>query len=81
MSRDEMIEMLLPAYVDAGRLLVDARRQLWRMSLRALQRELLLRGLQDYDEPALPEDEEAGEDDWTKACSALGWSCAPLHAD
>jgi hypothetical protein len=81
MNRDEMIEMLLPAYVDAGKLLVDARRQLWRMSTRALKRELLLRGLQDYEEPAILEDDEADEGDWSKACSALGWSGAPLHAD
>jgi hypothetical protein len=81
MNRDQMIELLLPAYVDAGKLLADARRQLWRMSTRALQRELLLRGLQDYEEPAIAEEDEADEGDWSRACSALGWPFASLHAD
>lgn len=80
MKREEMIEVLVPAYVDSGKSLADARRQLWRMSTRTLQRELLLRGLQEYDEPA-PIDEDDAGDDAAARYSALGWSCAPQYAD
>ena len=80
MNRDEMIEMLIPAYVDSGKSLADARRQLWRMNSKALQRELLLRGLQDYDEPAPVEDEDA-DDDPGSPYLALGWPGTTALAD
>jgi hypothetical protein len=80
MNREEMIEVLIPAYVDSGKSLADARRQLWRMNPRTLQRELLLRGLQDYDEPAPIEEDDVG-DDAAARYSALGCSNAPIYAD
>ena len=80
MNRDEMIEILIPAYVDMGKSLADARRQLFRMSAKAMQRELLLRGLQDYDEPSPVEDDEP-DDDPGSPTLALGWSDTPLYAD
>ena len=80
MTREEIIEILIPAYVNSGDTLTTARRRLWRMSTKTLQRELLLRGLAEYDEPA-PLEEEEGDDCRAHAYSELGLQCAPVYAD
>lgn len=80
MTREEIIEVLLPAHVNSGDSLATARRRLWRMSTKALQRELLLRGLAEYDDPA-PLDEEEGCDSRAHTYSELGLQCAPVYAD
>jgi hypothetical protein len=80
MTRDEMIDMLLPYLVQAGMTLATARRRLWGMSRLALEREVLLRGLVDYDDTAqFDEDEDA--DVVAPGPAVLGWSCAPVYLD
>jgi hypothetical protein len=80
MTREEIIETLVPAYVNFGDTLTTARRRLWRMSTKTLQRELLLRGLADYDDPA-PLDDEECDDGRAHTYSELGLQCAPVYAD
>lgn len=81
MTRDEMIETLIPAMVNSGATLASARRRLWRMTTSALQREVLMRGLADYDDPGpIDEDDYDGADE-SKGYAALGWSEAPLYQD
>jgi hypothetical protein len=80
MTREEMIEALIPAYVNSGDTLATARRHLWLMSTKGLKRELLLRGLADYDDPA-PLEEDEGDDGLAHAYSELGLQCAPAYAD
>lgn len=80
MTRDEMIDMLIPVLVTNGESPSGARRRLWRMSTSALEREMLLRGIVEYDDPALEESGEAYDDD----CSGYGplhWLQAPLYTD
>lgn len=55
MNRTEMIDMLMSNTAQGGELLAAARRRLWRMSDRALQRELLMRGLLEYEDPLCEE--------------------------
>ncbi len=81
MTREQMIETLIPAMTSCGQTLASARRRLWRMTSATLEREMLMRGLADYDDPA-PADED--EYDGEPACggyAALGWSEAPLYQD
>ena len=80
MTREEIIEILVPACVNSGDTLTTARRRLWRMSMKTLQRELLLRGLADYDDPA-PLDEEECDDCRAHTYSELGVQCVPIYAD
>jgi hypothetical protein len=79
MTREEMIELLIPVLVSSGESLVTARRRLWRMSTSALERELLLRELAEYNDP--PPDDDVNSDDGASPYSALGWSCAPVYLD
>lgn len=80
MTRDEIIDVLLPEFVHCGMTLATARRRLWAMSRRALERELLLRGLAEYDDSAqFDEDEDA--EALVPVPAALGWSCAPVYLD
>jgi hypothetical protein len=81
MTREEMIETLLPALANSGVALVSARRRLWRMPTRALERELLMRGLVAYDDPVAIDDEEYGAEGDGGAYATLGWSQAPLYQD
>jgi hypothetical protein len=81
MKRDEMIETLLPAIVNSGETLTSARRRLWRMSDGALEREMLMRGLVDYDDPAPNDEEDDGAQDDCGGYAALGWSQAPVYQD
>jgi hypothetical protein len=51
------------------------------MTTSALQREVLMRGLVDYDDPApIDEEDYAGADD-CGGYAALGWPEAPLYQD
>lgn len=80
MTREQMIETLLPALASSGEALASARRRLWRTPTSALERELLMRGLIAYDDPVPVENEDyAAESD----CGgyALGWAQAPLYQD
>ena len=81
MTREEMIETLLPALVSSGEALTSARRRLWRMQTSALERELLMRGLVDYDDPVPLDDEEYSVEGERGGYAALGWSEAPLYQD
>ena len=80
MNRNEMIDALLQAFVQAGAPPSPARRRLWRMSTRALQRELLMRGLLEYEEPPVEED-EADLDELPAAYSLLGRTSGPVYVD
>jgi len=80
MNRNEMIEVLLQAFVLAGDLPSTAQRRLWRMSVPALRRELLLRGLIEYEDPPSEED-EAERDELHGAYSLLGWTSGPVYVD
>ena len=80
MTRDEMIEMLLPAWLAAGEAPVAARRRLWRMSERALQQELLMRGLIEYRDPDPEEDAQDDADD-LGGYAGLRWAFAPRYLD
>ena len=80
MTREEIIEVLVPAFVNSGDTLATARRRLWRMSPAALERELLLRGIVEYDDP-LPGDEGEEGDDDCGGYSVLRWAQAPLYPD
>ena len=80
MTRDEMIDTLIPVLVNCGETPTCARRRLWRMSPGALERELLLRGIVDYDDP-LPGDEGEEGDDDCGGYSVLRWAQAPLYSD
>jgi hypothetical protein len=79
MNRDQMIDALLQQVVVSGEAPAPARRRLWRMSAPALRRELLLRGLMEYDDPP-PEDEEGG-DEVPSAYALLGWANGPVYVD
>ena len=79
MTRDQMIELLIPSLVHAGDSFVAAHRRAWRMSVKALERELLLRGLTEYDDPVVDSDDQS--DDFGPAGSLLGWREAPVYAD
>ena len=81
MTRDEMIETLIPAIVNGGEALASARRRLWRMTTAALEREMLMRGLADYDDPAVIDDDEYDGEDNRGGYAALGWAQAPLYQD
>ena len=81
MTRDEMIETLIPAMLNSGATLTSARRRLWRMTTSALQREVLMRGLADYDDPAPIDEEQYGGADDGGGYAALGWPEAPLYQD
>jgi hypothetical protein len=80
MTRDELIDTLLPVMVNCGESPAGARRRLWRMSTSALKREMLLRGVVEYDDPPPEEPEESCEDDFS-ACAVLRWPQAPLYSD
>ncbi|MGH8664772.1 MAG: hypothetical protein ACREUX_10945, partial [Burkholderiales bacterium] len=58
----------------------SARRRLWRMTTGALEREMLMRGLADYDDP-VPIDEEGYDGEDNGGYAALAWSQAPLYQD
>jgi len=79
MNRNEMIDVLLQAFVQAGAPPSPARRRLWCMSTRALQRELLMRGLMEYEEP--PVEEDADPDELPAAYSLLGRTSGPVYVD
>ena len=79
MNRNEMIEALLQQVVLSGEAPSPARRRLWRMSTPTLRRELLLRGLLEYEDPPL--EEEDGGDEVPSAYSLLGWSGGPAYVD
>lgn len=79
MTRDQMTDLLIPTLVQAGASFVAAHRRTWRMSTKALERELLLRGLADYDDPVAEADDQA--EDFGRAGSLLGWREAPVYAD
>jgi hypothetical protein len=75
-----MIDLLLTELVETGMTFATARRPLWGMSRRGLDREVLLRGLVDYDDAAqFDEDEDA--DVAAPGPAMLGWSCAPVYLD
>ena len=80
MTRDKIIDVLLPEFVRCGMTMATAQRRLWSMNQRTLERELLLRGLADYDDP-----EQIDEDEDSEALvplpAALGWFCAPVYLD
>jgi hypothetical protein len=80
MTRDEMIDLLLPELVQSGSTMASARRRLWGMSRRALERELLLRGLTEYDDSAQYDEDQESEDS-VPLPSALGWACAPVYLE
>ena len=80
MTRDEMIDLLLPEFVQSGMTMATARRRLWAMSRRALEREVLQRGLAEYDDSAQFDDEEEPET-IGPVRAVLGWSCAPVYID
>jgi hypothetical protein len=75
-----MIDMLIPVLVDSGDTLTSARRRLWKMSTSALNRELLLRELAQYDDSVWCEDEEADPDP-RDSYSVSGGSCTPVYLD
>jgi len=79
MKRDEMIDALLQHVNLTGEALSPARRRLWRMSTPELRRELLLRGLTEYDDPP-PEEDDASED-LPSAYALLGWPNGPVYVD
>ena len=79
MTREQMIDLLVPVLVGLGESPVASRRRLWRTKAAALQREMLLRGLVEYDEPAL--EEEAENDEPLPSWPALGWQSAPVYSD
>lgn len=81
MTRDEMIETLIPTMVNCGATLASARRRLWRMTTSALQREVLMRGLADYDDPGPTDEDDYDGADESEGYAALGWSEAPLYQD
>lgn len=81
MTRDEMMEALIPAFVNSGETLAGARRRLWRMSASTLEREMLLRGLADYDDPAPLDDEGDAGDDYCDRHTMPVWREAPLYLD
>ena len=80
MTRDEMIDILIPVMVNCGESPASARRRLWRMSTSALEREMLLRGIAEYDDPLPEEPGEIGDEDFS-ACAMLRWPQAPLYPD
>lgn len=80
MTRDEMIDTLIPVLVNCGESPTNARRRLWRMSTSALEREMLLRGIVEYDDPAPEEPGEAYDDDCS-GYALLRWPQAPLYPD
>ena len=80
MTRDEMIDILIPVMVNCGESPASARRRLWRMSTSALEREMLLRGIAEYDDPLPEEPGEIGDEDFT-GCAMLRWPQAPLYPD
>ena len=63
MTRDEMIDILIPVMVNCGESPASARRRLWRMSTSALEREMLLRGIAEYEDPLPEEPGEIGDED------------------
>jgi hypothetical protein len=81
MTRDEMIDVLLPELVRCGFAMATARRRLWTMSRRALERELLLRGLVDYEEAPQWEEDCEEQESTGSIPAALGWSGSPVYAD
>jgi hypothetical protein len=81
MTRDEMIDVLVPELVHCGFAMATARRRLWGMSRRALERELLLRGLVEYDDTAQLEEDCDDPEATDPIPAVLGWSCSPVYAD
>jgi hypothetical protein len=81
MNRNEMIEALIPAMTQAGEALAPARRRLWRMSTAALCRELLLRGVVEYEEPLPSDDADDADSDSFAPGSLLGWTGGPVYND
>lgn len=81
MTRDEMIDTLIPELVRCGLTMATARRRLWGMSRRTLERELLLRGLAEYDDSAQWQEDCEDEESTTPVPAVLGWSCAPVYVD
>jgi len=79
MTRDQMMEVLFAELLRNGAAIGPARRRLWTMSPRQLERELLLRGLMQYDEPPELDDDE--EEPSSLLPAALGWSCSPVYLD
>ncbi len=62
MNREQMIEVLVPAIARSGEAMTPARRRLWQMSTAALERELQLRGLLEYEDPPQCDDDDDADD-------------------
>lgn len=80
MNRTEMITRLLNAFKGSASALGARRRRLQGMTLAGLKRELLIRGLAEYDEPEGCGEEEDGRDELVPL-ALLGITRGPLHAD
>lgn len=80
MNKTDMIEALLNASAGSPAVLETRRRQLQGMTSAGLEREMLLRGLADYDEP---EDSDYEDDLSDEPASAvfLGIARELLYAD
>lgn len=79
MIKSEMIDALLKE-LSADSHEQDARRgRLQRMSVTALEREMLMRGLVRYDEPDPDDDDEVGVAEWPDAI--IGLSAGPAEDD
>ena len=80
MKRNQMIDALLQWFVEAGAPASSTSRRLLRMSMRSLQRESLMRGLMEYEEPSC-EDDETDQDELPAAYSLLGRTTGPVYLD
>ena len=80
MNRNEMIEALMPAVAERGEALAPARRRLWRMSAPALRRELLMRGLVEYDDPLDSLEDEQIDEQYADPRALLGVA-VPVYVD
>ena len=81
MTRDDMVQVLIPALVNAGMGMTAAKRRLWGMGTRALQRELLLRGLTEYEDPPQVDEDEVDADMGCGKYLALQGACTPVYED
>lgn len=81
MNRNEMIDVLMPAIAQCGEALAPARRRLWRMSTSALHRELLMRGLLDYEDPPEIDECEDCAEQYQSARTLFGLDPVPVYAD
>ncbi len=78
MSKTEMIAALSNAFSGHPAALEARRRRLQRMTAAALRREMLLRGLAEYDEP---EDDEDCGSDYTVPAGMFALPPGPLYAE